>query len=84
VILLDLKLPKVDGPEVLRRVRTDERTCLFPIVILALSNEEQDLIEGYKGGANSYVHKPVDFYEFVEAAGRPGLYWQVLNELPPR
>lgn len=84
VILLDLKLPKVDGLEVLRRVRADERTRLLPIVILTLSNEEQDLIEGYKNGANSYVRKPVDFTQFVEAVQQLGLYWLVLNELPPR
>lgn len=84
VILLDLKLPKVDGLEVLRRLRADERTHLLPIVILTSSNEEQDLIEGYRNGANSYVRKPVDFNQFLEAVRQLGLYWLVLNEPPPR
>jgi CheY-like chemotaxis protein len=82
VILLDLKLPKVDGLEVLRRVRADERTRLLPVVILTSSNEEQDLIKGYGYGANSYVRKPVDFNQFVEAVNNLGLYWLVLNEVP--
>jgi DNA-binding response OmpR family regulator len=84
VTLLDLKLPKVDGLEVLRRLRADNRTCLLPIVILTSSNEERDLIEGYKNGANSYVRKPVDFSEFLEAVRQLGLYWLVLNHAPPR
>jgi len=84
MILLDLKLPKIDGLEVLRRLRADERTRKLPIVILTSSNEEQDLIEGYKNGANSYVRKPVDFEQFVEAVRQLGLYWLVLNEAPPR
>ena len=84
VTLLDLKLPKVDGLEVLRRLRADKRTQLLPIVILTSSNEEQDLIEGYKNGANSYVRKPVDFNEFLEAVRELGLYWLVLNYAPPR
>jgi two-component system response regulator len=84
VILLDLKLPKVDGLEVLRRIRSDERTRLLPVVILTSSREEQDMIEGYKIGANSYVRKPVDFIQFVEAVRQLGLYWLVLNEAPPR
>jgi len=83
ITLLDLKLPKVDGLEVLRRLRADERTRLLPIVILTSSNEEQDLIVGYKIGANSYVRKPVDFNQFVEAVRNLGLYWLVLNEAPP-
>jgi two-component system response regulator len=83
VILLDLKLPKVDGLEVLRRLRADERTRLLPIVILTSSNEEQDLIEGYRNGANSYVRKPVDFNQFLDAVRQLGLYWLVLNEPPP-
>jgi two-component system, response regulator len=84
VTLLDLKLPKIDGLEVLRRLRADERTRLLPIVILTSSNEERDLIEGYKNGANSYVRKPVDFNEFLEAVRELGLYWLVLNQTPPR
>ena len=84
VTLLDLKLPKVDGLEVLRRLRADERTHTLPIVILTSSNEEKDVVDGYKLGANSYVRKPVDFNEFLEAARQLGLYWLVLNNLPPR
>jgi two-component system response regulator len=83
VTLLDLKLPKVDGLEVLRRLRADERTRLLPIVILTSSNEEHDLIDGYKNGANSYIRKPVDFNQFVEAVRQLGLYWLVLNQVPP-
>ncbi len=84
VVILDLKLPKVDGLEVLQRMRADERTKLVPVVILTSSNEEQDMINGYKLGANSYVRKPVDFTQFVEAAQQLGLYWLVINEPPPR
>lgn len=83
VILLDLKLPKVDGLEVLRRIRSDPRTHMLPVVILTSSKEEQDLIRAYSNGANSYVRKPVDFNKFVEAIGQLGLYWLVLNEAPP-
>ncbi len=83
VVLLDLKLPKVEGLEVLRRVRADQRTKLLPVVILTSSNEEQDRIDGYGLGANSYVRKPVDFSQFMEAARQLGLYWLILNESPP-
>lgn len=83
VVLLDLKLPKVEGLEVLRRVRADKRTKLLPVVILTSSNEEQDRIDGYGLGANSYVRKPVDFSQFLDAARHLGLYWLVLNEPPP-
>ena len=83
VVLLDLKLPKLDGLGVLRRIRSDARTKLLPVVILTSSNEEQDRTSGYGLGANSYVRKPVDFDQFVEAARQLGLYWLVLNEPPP-
>jgi two-component system response regulator len=83
ITLLDLKLPKVDGLEVLRRLRGDERTKLLPVVILTSSKEDQDLINGYRLGANSYIRKPVDFGQFVEAVRQLGLYWLVLNEFPP-
>ena len=84
VILLDLKLPKLDGLGVLRRLRNDRRTKLLPVVILTSSNEEEDRLNGYGLGANSYVRKPVDFDTFVAAAAQLGLYWLALNEPPPR
>ena len=84
VVLLDLKLPKVDGLEVLRRIRADARTELLPVVILTSSKEDQDVINGYRLGANSYVRKPVSFDEFLEAARTLGLYWLLINETPPR
>jgi CheY-like chemotaxis protein len=84
VVLLDLQLPKISGLDVLRRLRADERTRYLPIVILTSSNEERDLVEGYRLGANSYVRKPVDFLQFAEAIRILGLYWLVLNEPMPR
>jgi two-component system response regulator len=83
VVLLDLKLPKVSGLEVLERIRNDDRTHLLPVVILTSSDEEQDLVRGYKLGANSYVRKPVDFVEFTQAAKQLGLYWLLMNRAPP-
>ena len=83
VVLLDLKLPKIEGLEVLRSLRAAARTRLLPVVILSSSNEEQDLLTSYELGANSYVRKPVDFTEFLEAARQLGLYWLVVNQGPP-
>lgn len=82
VVLLDLKLPKIDGVEVLRRLRVDDRTRLLPVVVLTSSREEEDRVRCYSLGANSYVRKPVDFDEFLRAAGQLGLYWLLLNETP--
>ncbi len=83
IVILDLKLPKLDGLGVLKALRADERTKLLPVVILTSSKEEQDLISGYTLGANSYVRKPVDFAEFVEAVKVLGIYWLMMNESPP-
>jgi two-component system, response regulator len=83
VVLLDLKLPKVSGIEVLRAVREDPRTKRLPVVLLTSSREEQDVIAGYDQGANSYIRKPIDFSDFAEAIRQLGLYWLVLNEVAP-
>jgi two-component system response regulator len=83
VVLLDLKLPKVDGLEVLKSIRADQRTAFLPVVILTSSKEQQDIINGYRLGCNSYVRKPVDFDQFLEAARQLGLYWLLLNEPLP-
>jgi two-component system response regulator len=83
IVLLDLKLPKVDGIEVLRRLRANHHTKLIPVVILTSSNEEQDKLKGYSLGANSYVRKPVDYMQFTEAVKELGIFWLLINERPP-
>jgi CheY-like chemotaxis protein len=82
VFLLDLKMPRMDGLELLQRIRSDERTKLLPVVVLTTSSEDKDRVESYKFGANSYVRKPVDFNQFAQAVHQLGLYWLVLNETP--
>lgn len=82
VILLDLKLPKVDGLQILKRLKSDEKTKLIPVVVLTSSQEEKDIMESYKLGTNSYVTKPIDFEKFVSAVGDLGLYWMLLNQAP--
>ena len=84
IVLLDLKLPKIDGLEVLREIRKNERTRMLPVIVLTSSAEQRDIVESYRLGANSYVRKPVDFAEFVEATRQLGLYWLVLNQGPPK
>jgi CheY-like chemotaxis protein len=84
IVLLDLKLPKVDGLEVLKRIRADERTKLLPVIVLTASKEDEDVLRSYSLGANAYVRKPVEFSEFAEAAKTLGLFWLLLNETPPQ
>jgi CheY-like chemotaxis protein len=83
LVLLDLKLPRLDGLQVLQRLRSEPRTRLLPVVVLTSSDEDRDVIDGYRLGANSYIRKPVDFNQFSEAVRQLGLYWLVLNQVPP-
>jgi two-component system response regulator len=83
LILLDLKLPKIDGLTVLERIRNDERTKHLPVVALTSSDEQEDIVRSYRGGVNSYVRKPVDFSEFIDSVGKVGVYWLLINEPPP-
>ena len=83
LVLLDLKLPLVDGIEVLRRIKTDQQTCMIPVVVMTSSNEDRDMVESYKLGVNSYIRKPVDFNQFTDVVRQLGYYWLLLNEIPP-